>query len=65
VRQLARQAVLFAPFMPAKSQTLWEQLGAPGRVVDQRFVDLPSIDAAGWKVRKGDGLFPREKPATA
>jgi methionyl-tRNA synthetase len=63
VRQLARQAVLLAPFMPAKAQALWEQLGAPGKVADQRFAGLEELDATGWKVRKGEPLFPREKPA--
>jgi methionyl-tRNA synthetase len=64
IRQLARQAVLLAPFMPVKAQALWEQLGAPGRVLEQRFASLASIDPTGWKVVKGDGLFPRAaKPA--
>jgi methionyl-tRNA synthetase len=63
VRSIARQAVMFFPFMPHKAQAMWELLGAPGRVEDQRFDALASLDAAGWKVRKGDPLFP--KPATA
>ena len=61
VRSLARQCVLFFPFMPGKSQAMWEQLGAPGRVEDQRFDSLMKLDASGWRVRKGDPLFP--KPA--
>lgn len=65
VRQLARQAVLFAPFMPNKAQALWEQLGAPGAVADQRFGNLDSLDPTGWVVKKGEGLFPRERPAAA
>jgi methionyl-tRNA synthetase len=65
IRQLARQAVLFAPFMPEKAQALWDQLGAPGKVADQRFSSLETLDATGWTVRKGDGLFPREKPVAA
>jgi methionyl-tRNA synthetase len=65
VRQLARQTMLLAPFMPAKAQALWEQLGAPGNVADQRFADLQSLDVTGWTVRKGEPLFPREKPAAA
>jgi methionyl-tRNA synthetase len=63
VRSLARQCVLFAPFVPGKAQAMWEQLGAPGRVEDQRLDALVTLDATGWKVRKGDPLFP--KPATA
>jgi methionyl-tRNA synthetase len=65
VRQLARQTVLLAPFMPVKAQALWEQLGAPGNVADQRFADLQKLDVTGWKVRKGEPLFPREKPVAA
>jgi methionyl-tRNA synthetase len=65
VRQLARQTVLLAPFMPVKAQALWEQLGAPGQVADQRFAGLQELDVTGWKVRKGEPLFPREKPAAA
>jgi methionyl-tRNA synthetase len=63
VRQLARQAVLVAPFMPGKAQELWRQLGAPGVVSDQRFDSLESLDAGGWRVAKGEPLFPKEKPA--
>ena len=65
VRQLARQAVLLAPFMPVKAQAVWEQLGAPGKVADQRFANLQSLVVTGWNVRKGESLFPREKPAAA
>src|SRR5688572_17115857 len=59
VRALARHCVLLFPFVPAKAQALWEQLGAPGRVEDQRFSELASLAPAGWKVRKADPLFPR------
>ena len=60
IRQLARQAVMLAPFMPDKTQELWRQLGAPGQVSEQRFAALPELDATGWKVAKGDPLFPKE-----
>ena len=40
IRQLARHAIHLAPFMPTKSQELWEQLGGRGRVADQRFADV-------------------------
>jgi hypothetical protein len=45
--------------MPAKTEELWRQLGTPGRVSDQRFDGLAGLDATGWKVHKGEGLFPR------
>jgi methionyl-tRNA synthetase len=60
VRQLARQAVLLSPFMPEKAQALWEQLGGPGMVSEQRFGGLAALDPTGWGVKKGEGLFPRE-----
>jgi len=67
IRGLARQCVLLHPFVPGKAEELWRQLGAPGRVSDQRFDGFAGLDAAGWKVRKGAPLFPREQadaPAT-
>ncbi|MES2177907.1 MAG: class I tRNA ligase family protein [Gemmatimonadota bacterium] len=60
VRQLARQAVLLSPFMPSKAQTVWEQLGGPGQVHHQRFEGLERLSAAGWRVKKGASLFPKE-----
>ena len=60
IRQLARQAVLLAPFVPAKAQALWTQLGAPGTVLEQRFDALATLDPTGWTVVKGEGLFPRD-----
>jgi methionyl-tRNA synthetase len=59
VRQLARHAVHLAPFMPAKSQELWEQLGGRGQVADQRFADVAALDVTGWRVAKGAPLFPK------
>jgi methionyl-tRNA synthetase len=59
IRRIARQTVLLAPFMPSKTQQVWAQLGAPGKVADQRFDALATLDAGGWTVRKGEPLFPR------
>jgi methionyl-tRNA synthetase len=59
-RQLARQAILLAPFMPGKSETLWRQLGAPGSVLEQRFEGLEHLNPSGWRVTKGEPLFPRD-----
>ncbi len=63
IRRLARQAVLLAPFMPGKAQALWEQLGGVGEVSGQRFATLAALDASGWTVHKGEGLFPRPLPS--
>jgi methionyl-tRNA synthetase len=63
MRQLTRQAVLVAPFLPEKSEQLWAAVGGAGSVHAQRFVDLGTIDPAGWRVTKGAGLFPRPEPS--
>lgn len=60
IRQLARQAVYLTPFVPNKAQELWEQLGGPGAVNDQRFDSLGRLDVTGWRVKKGEPLFPKE-----
>ncbi|GAB1342330.1 methionine--tRNA ligase [Gemmatimonas sp.] len=59
IRRIAKQTVLLAPFMPNKTQQVWAQLGAPGLVADQRFDALATLDVTGWRVQKGDPLFPR------
>ena len=61
MRQLARQAVHLWPFMPAKSAVLWEQLGGPGRVDEQCLEGIRAVDPTGWKVTKGNPLFPKEQ----
>lgn len=61
-RQLARQAVVLGPFLPDKAEALWASLGGPGSVHEQRLAVLPALEAAGWRVTKGAGLFP--KPET-
>ncbi len=58
-RQIARQCVLFAPFMPDKAQAAWTQLGGPGAVAKQRIDRLGELNTAGWQVTKGDPLFPK------
>jgi methionyl-tRNA synthetase len=65
MRQLARHAIHLHPFMPAKSAELWRQLGAPGVLAHQRFSGVATLDASGWRVAKGDGLFPKEIAAPA
>ncbi|HTE46512.1 MAG TPA: methionine--tRNA ligase [Gemmatimonadaceae bacterium] len=59
MRQLARHAIHLTPFMPHKSQELWEQLGGPGRVDEQRFANVEALDVTGWRVAKGASLFPK------
>ena len=54
-------AILSSPAVPTAAQAVWERIGMPGAVADQR---LP--EAAAWggypgglPVEKGDPLFPR------
>ena len=54
-------AILASPAVPESAQKVWERIGLPGQVSDQR---LP--DAAAWggypgglSVVKGEPLFPR------
>ncbi len=66
-RRLALQSVLVAPFMPGKARELWSQLGAPGEPQEVRWPRRPAPvaswlpNAAGWRVTKGAGLFPKER----
>jgi methionyl-tRNA synthetase len=67
VRQLAFAAVAVSPVMPAKAAELWAALGGPGAVDAQRFAASGGLAAepAGWVVRKGEPLFPRDVGAAA
>ena len=51
--------------MPVRAAALWTQLGAPGDVHAVRFADLPALDGAGWRVAKGEALFPKAERAAA
>ncbi|MFY9587778.1 MAG: methionine--tRNA ligase [Actinomycetota bacterium] len=53
-------AILLSPVMPGACERLWEQLGLPEKLADQRISDAVwGRLAPGTLVRKGDGLFPR------
>jgi len=58
-RQIARQCVLLAPFMPEKAQAAWRQIGGTGNVAAQRIGELRQLDTTGWHVAKGEPLFPK------
>jgi methionyl-tRNA synthetase len=59
IRRIARQAVQLAPFMPFKTASLWQQLGASQAIGAVRFNDLAALAVGGWRVEKGAVLFPR------
>lgn len=61
-RQLARQAVYLAPFMPGKAEALWTALGGPGTAAGTTLAAAEALDCTGWRVTKGEGLFPRPEP---
>jgi methionyl-tRNA synthetase len=64
-RALARMAVAIAPVMPGKAQALWAMLGGPGEVAARRWPTLELPDPTGWRVTKGEPLFPREVATAA
>jgi methionyl-tRNA synthetase len=57
-------AVLIQPVMPSAAQRLWDQLGMPGRVEDERLPDASHWGRleAGIQTTKGEALFPRVEP---
>jgi methionyl-tRNA synthetase len=59
VRCLYRLAVLIQPFMPGKSQELWESLGQEGEVDSAAWNSLSHPTLAGTEVRKPANLFPK------
>jgi methionyl-tRNA synthetase len=51
--------------MPRKSEELWKSIGAPGTPGKTGFAGLDKLDPTGWKVSKGEPLFPRAEPSPA
>jgi methionyl-tRNA synthetase len=45
--------------MPQKARALWAQLGAPMEIDDVRVDSLAALDPSGWRVTKGEALFPK------
>ena len=58
-RALYRLAVLASPYLPDRSQLLWEALGQPGQVAAAGWASLAAPPTAGCSVKKPDGLFPK------
>ncbi|MDG1784768.1 MAG: methionine--tRNA ligase [Ilumatobacter sp.] len=56
-------AILCSPAIPDTAQAVWERIGMPGKVIDQRLPDAATWGqyAPGATVTKGDALFPRIK----
>jgi len=62
IRILAYVARDLNPFMPETAAKLWSQLGGPGNV-DAPAKGAPELDVSGWRVKKGDALFPKTEVA--
>jgi methionyl-tRNA synthetase len=56
-------AILCSPAIPDTAQAVWERIGMPGQVADQRLPDSAAwgLYEPGGLVTKGDPLFPRMK----
>jgi methionyl-tRNA synthetase len=53
-------ALLILPFMPRTAQKIWEQLGIPGKIEQQKLPEFKiGQSSAGLKVKRGTALFPR------
>jgi methionyl-tRNA synthetase len=62
-RCLYRLAVLTSPFIPGKSQALWEALGMAGEVAAAPWASLADPPVAGVAATKPEVLFPKPAPA--
>jgi methionyl-tRNA synthetase len=56
-------AILASPAVPVAAQAIWDRIGLPGRVEDQRLPDAGRWEGypGGLPVVKGDALFPRKQ----
>ena len=61
VEALRIVAILAAPAVPSTAQAIWERLGLPGAVLDQRIPQAVAWGGypGGLPVTKGPALFPR------
>jgi methionyl-tRNA synthetase len=64
-RALSRITVLASPFMPAKTQSVWESLGFPGAITQATWQDAEAPTMAGKRVTKPQPLFPKPEPSPA
>ncbi len=60
-RSLSRITLMAGPFLPQKAQQVWEALGQPGQVSDQRWEAVERPEVGGASAVKPPPLFP--KPA--
>src|SRR6059036_556301 len=63
VRTVARLAVMSAPFIPQKAETIWNGLGVARVLRDVRLSDFANFSVAGQRVSNPPPLFP--KPVAA
>jgi methionyl-tRNA synthetase len=62
-RCLTRLAALISPFMPAKAEELWQDLGRAGGAGSGPWEAVLCPVVAGLRVRKPAGLFPKPQPS--
>ena len=60
-RAIARITLMMSPYMPTKTQLVWEALGLLGNVTDATWDALERPPTAGRAVNKLAPLFPKEK----
>ena len=62
-RALTRVTLMATPFIPNRTQTVWEALGGDGAVTNVTWRQLESPSLAGAAVRKLTPLFPKARTA--
>jgi methionyl-tRNA synthetase len=60
-RAIARITLMMSPYMPTKTQLVWEALGLSGDVTDARWDALQCPPTAGKTINKLAPLFPKER----
>ena len=58
-RALARITLMAAPFMPTKTDIVWQALGLDGKVTQATWSDLQTPTVSGRTVSKLAPLFPK------
>ena len=58
-RALSRITLMASPFLPQKAQQVWEALGQPGQVIDQRWAAVERPEVGGASASKPPPLFPK------
>ncbi|MFQ6046436.1 MAG: methionine--tRNA ligase [Gemmatimonadales bacterium] len=63
-RAISRTSLLLAPFLPGKTQLVWQALGREGDIQDAAWREVERPQVAGRRVNKLTPLFPKSDSGT-